>query len=152
MTLAKPQLFDDVVVNVATSEKQASRPEPVRVLLQRAFFGQDNVLKVLVNSRGECYFQWGWPAAERWEWKKVKFNDMELGEMLTVLQGQKEKASFFHSYDSVEGKTTTQIWINRSGGYCTFKVKECSKSLNAGEQKVLEVLLQHAIVMMNLSL
>jgi hypothetical protein len=152
MSLAKPQPFDDVVVNVSSQEKLAPRPEPVRTLLQRAFFGQENVLKVLVNSRGECYFQWGWPAGERWEWKKAKFNDAELGEILLVLQGQRERASFFHTFDGAEGKTTTQVWVNRSGGYCTFKVKECSKSLTAAEQKVLEVLLQHAIVMMNLSL
>jgi hypothetical protein len=160
MSLAKPRPFDDVVVNVPSQEKSAPRPEdrtlrsePVRTLLQRAFFGQENVLKVLVNSRGECYFQWGWPtAAERWDWKKVKFNDMELGEILLVLQGQKERASFFHTFDGAEGKSTTQVWVSRSGGYCTFKVKECSKSLTAAEQKVLEVLLQHAIVMMNLSL
>lgn len=136
----------------STAQIQPTIDKPVRVLLERAFFSQENVLKVLVNNRNECYFQWGWKASNGWEWKKVKFNDAELGEILLVLDGIKEKVSFFHSFGEGKGKMTTQIWINRSGGFCSFKVKESSKSLNAGEQKVLSVLLAQAIVMMNLTI
>ncbi len=124
----------------------------LRTLLQRAFFTPDTALKVMVNSRRECYFQWGWKTPRSWEWKKVKFNDAELGELLLVLEGKKESVSFYHSFDGKEGKSTTQIWVRRSNDYCSFKVQECSKSLNPGEQRVLLQLLQHAIVMMNLSL
>jgi len=106
----------------------------------------------MLNSDRDCYFQWGWKTPAGWAWKKVKFNDAELGEILLVLEGLKEKVAFFHSFEGREGKTTTQIWINRSGGYCTFKVKECSKGLNEGEQRVLQQLLGHAIVMMSLTL
>lgn len=123
---------------------------PTRSLLERAFFSQESVLKVVVNNKNECYFQWGWKAQGKWDWKNVKFNDAELGEILLVLEGGKDKVSFFHNFETRKGKTITQIWINRSNSYCTFKVKECSKGLNTGEQKVLEVLLKHAIVMMNL--
>lgn len=127
---------------------KASRP---RTLLERAFFAQESVLKVMLNNRNECYFQWGWKSGNTWSWKKVKFNDIELGEILLVLEGQKEKTAFFHSFEGREGKTTTQIWINRSGGYYTFKVKECSKGLNERERRVLQQLLQHAIVMINMT-
>lgn len=126
-----------------------SRP---RTLLERAFFTKESVLKVMLNSRNECYFQWGWKEQSTWKWKKVKFNDMELGEILLVLEGKAEKASFFHTFEAGGESTTTQIWIHRSQEYCTFKVKECSKSLNKGEQKVLDVLLRHAILMINLNL
>ncbi|MBR9693017.1 hypothetical protein GOV07_03760, partial [Candidatus Woesearchaeota archaeon] len=77
--------------------------------------------------------------------------DMELGEMLLVLDDKKDAVSFFHSYDTGEKKITTQIWIRRSNDFCTFKVQECSKGLNAGEQMVLATLLRHMIVMMSLS-
>lgn len=143
MTLATPR---------SQEESESRTKASPRILLERPFFSQENVLKVMLNANGECYFQWGWKARDSWSWKKVKFNDAELGEILLVLEGRKEKAAFFHSYAGREGKTTTQIWINRSGGFCTFKVKECSKGLNEGEQRVLQQLLQHIIVMMNLSL
>lgn len=131
------------------AELQRSRP---RILLQRAFFTPESALKVMVNSNKECYFQWGWKTPAGWVWKKVKFNDAELGEILLVLEGRKERVSFYHSFDGRDGTTTTQVWVNRSGEYCTLKVKECSKSLNAGEQRVLQQLLQHAIIMMSLTL
>ena len=142
MTLAEPYPEDTVVRTVRGP----------KMLLQRAFFAQESVLKVLLNDRNECYFHWGWKTPAGWEWKKAKFNDMELGEILLVLQGRKEKTAFYHSFDGQGGKVTTQIWVNRGGGHCTFKVKEASKSLTEAEQKVLETLLQHAIVLMNLTL
>ncbi len=136
----------------AESLPTATQQARTRTILERAFFTKESVLKVMLNSQDECYFQWGWLTKEGWVWKKAKLNDVELGEILLVLEARQEKAAFFHSYDGREGKTTTQIWVNRSNGYCTFKVKECSKSLSAGEQRVLQTLLQHAIVLMSLTL
>ncbi len=35
--------------------------------------------------------------------------------------------------------------MNRSNGHCTFKVKECVKSLSVSEQHVLQTSQQHVI-------
>jgi hypothetical protein len=134
-----------------TEDMPHMRERP-RTLLQRAFFARESVLKVMLNSRNECYFQWGWKQGSSWSWKKVKFSDIELGEILAILEGRGEKKSFFHSYEHKGVKNTTQIWVHRSDGFCTFKVKEASKSLSTGEQMVLAVLIRHAIVMMSLEL
>ncbi|MGM5481629.1 MAG: hypothetical protein ACQESE_04440 [Nanobdellota archaeon] len=119
-------------------------------LLQRAFFGKDNCLKVTLHKKLECYFEFGTPKAEKekgWKWKPVKFNDVELGEILLVLEGKKQSVSFFHKYKD----ETTQIWVSRKDKFVTIKVKELSKGLNEGEQTVLRELIRHIIVRINLT-
>ncbi len=116
--------------------------------IQKAFFGKDNCLKITLNYKLECYFEFGTPGKESWNWKPVKFSDMELGEILLVLEGVKPKISFFHKYK--EGQT--QIWINKTDTFFSIKVKELSKGLNPGEQVVLRELLKHIIVRMNITI
>ncbi len=116
--------------------------------LSRAFFGKDNCLKVYLNDKLECYFEFGSPnkQGEGWKWKPVKFNDAELGEMIGVLEGRKENVSFFHDFKGDK----TQIWVRRNADKFSIKVKELAKGLNFGEQMVLKELLGHCIVRMNL--
>ena len=118
-------------------------------ILQRAFFGKDNCLKVTLHKKLECYFEFGTPKPEKekgWNWKPVKFNDIELGEILLVLEGQKSSVSFFHTFKEEK----TQIWISRKDKFVTIKVKELSKGLNEGEQIVLRELIRHIIVRMSI--
>jgi hypothetical protein len=123
--------------------------------LQKAFFGKDNCLKVTLNYKMECYFEFGTPKQKTanpdqssggWNWKPVKFSDMELGEMINVLEGKKDSVSFFHDFKGDK----TQIWIKKSDKFFSVKVRELSKGLSEGEQTVLRELLKHIIVRMSI--
>ncbi|MEA3399499.1 MAG: hypothetical protein U9R00_03260 [Patescibacteria group bacterium] len=121
----------------------------VKQHLSRAFFGKDNCLKIYLNDKLECYFEFGTPKTKKgegWNWKAVKFNDAELGEMIGVLEGRKESVSFFHNFKGDK----TQIWIRKNSDKFSIKVRELAKGLNFGEQMVLKELLGHCIVRMNL--
>ncbi len=119
-----------------------------QLLINKAFFGKENCLKITLNRNGECYMHFGIgnKKSNSWVWKKIKFNDSELGSILLVLAGKQKSASFFHSYNNA----STQIWVNRDKDYVFLKVKEMSKSLSIGEQEVLRVLIEHMILRMNL--
>lgn len=121
--------------------------------LQKAFFGKDNCLKVTLSKDLECYFEFGTPKSAdtvqgsgNWNWKPVKFSDMELGEIVNVLEGKKDSVSFFHDFKGDK----TQIWVKKSDKFFTIKVKELSKGLSDGEQTVLRELLKHIIVRMSI--
>ena len=118
--------------------------------INKAFFGRENCLKLTLNRKGECYMHFGIPdkKTKSWSWKKLKFNDSELGSMLLVLAGKKKSAAFFHSYNNIK----TQIWINRENDFVFLKIKDMSKSLSIGEQEVLRVILEYIIIRMNLNL
>ena len=120
-----------------------------KIHLQKAFFGKDNCLKVTLNKDLECYFEFGTPkqeSKEGWNWKPVKFSDIELGEIVNVLEGKKDSVSFFHDFKGEK----TQIWVKRSDKFFSIKVKELSKGLNDGEQRVLQEILKHAMIRMNI--
>lgn len=114
-------------------------------ILSKAFFGKDNCLKVYLNNELECYFEFGTPKVKGqpgWNWKPVKFNDAELGEMIGVLEGRKDSVSFFHDFKGEK----TQIWIRKNADRFSIKVRELAKGLSFGEQMVLKELLSHIIV------
>lgn len=127
-----------------------------KVLVKRSFFGKGNCFKYLLYDDGTVMFHFGVEGKQGWEWKKVKMSDAELGEVLLVLEGRQEEASFFHSFGSGKEETRTQIWVNakeESGKRAFFiRVKELSKSFNLGEQRVLAALVAHSLVRMNLHL
>lgn len=114
--------------------------------MDKAFFGKDNCLTIQLRG-GNCYFKWGRKTATGWEWKNVKFNDTELGEILNLLEGNTNEVKFYHSFND----ESTQIWISRLEKSVVFKAADYTKGLATGEQKVLEVLLKHTIWMMNLT-
>jgi hypothetical protein len=119
--------------------------------LQKAFFGKDNCLKVTLNKDIECYFEFGTPKAskeEGWNWKPVKFSDIELGDIILVLEGSKPGVNFFHDFKGDK----TQIWIKKTEKFFSIKVKELSKGLSSGEQVVLREILKHIIVRMNIKI
>lgn len=115
-------------------------------LLEKAFFGHKNCLKVQFSLNKDCYFQFGKEIDDSWIWKKVKFNDVELGYILCVLSGRMEKTSFYHKFKD----QATQIWINRVNDSIIIKTKEISKSLNPGEQEVMKVLIERIILQNNI--
>ena len=119
-------------------------------VINKAFFGKDNCLKVMLNGSGDCYFHFGFmdKTKNAWIWKKIKFNDMELGSIVLVLDGRKKNVSFFHSFKD----TKTQIWVSSDKDYVFLKIKEMSKSLSQGEQQVLKVLLEYIILRINMNI
>lgn len=137
-----------LAINRQETSLDNTAPITQNLLLNKAFFGKNNCLKITLNMDKDCYFHFGVLKNEQqnsWEWKKVKFNDMELGEMINVLDNKKPSVSFFHKFNGGQ----TQIWVNKSEKYFFIKVKELSKSLSEGEQAVLKVLLERLIWIMN---
>lgn len=121
----------------------------VKQILAKPFFGKNNCLKAYLNDKLDFYFEFGKTTdTKSWTWKKVKMNDDELGQILSVLEGVKDSVSFFHDFKGEK----TQIWINRKDDFLFIKVKELSKSLSIGEQFVLRELLKHSIIRMNMQL
>lgn len=120
------------------------------IVLSKTFFGKDNALKVMLNQNKECYIHWGWNfKLEKKEWKKVKFGCDELGSIIRVLEGKKDKIAFFHNYNGAQ----TQIWVSRAtdSNAVFFKIKEMTKSLGEGEQEVLALIMKHIIVKMSIA-
>jgi hypothetical protein len=131
----------DYADNTSTKERGAPK-----LLVNKAFFGKGNCLKFTLNAVGDVYMHFG-VDKDGWQWKKVKFSDMELGQIALVLEGKQQAASFFHDF---QGKKT-QIWVNRQKEFVFIKVKELSKSLSIGEQYVLKTLIDKSIWHMNMS-
>ena len=119
--------------------------QKLKLILNKAFFGKSNCFKLILNDNKECYFHFGVDKNGSYEWKKVKMNEIELGEIVQVLRKDKPNVSFFHKFNGND----TQIWVNRKENYFFIKVKELSKSFSEGEQEVLRILLENAIWKMN---
>jgi len=124
-----------------TSESSSSSTGN-RLSFNKAFFGKTTCLKVTQNTMGEVYFHFGLEQNKVWTWKKVKFNDVELADIVSVLNGKRDSVSFFHNFNDDK----TQIWITRKENAVTFKTKHSSRTLIGGELYVLELLLNHLIV------
>lgn len=128
-----------------------------KLVVNKAFFGgkqgAKNCLKVTLNKDKECYFNFGIEEKDKkYKWIPVKFQDTELGEILHILSFRKNSVAFFHSFKGKGTETKRQIWVNRSDDKKTVfvKIKELTKPLSMGEQKVLEILLTQIIAKMNL--
>lgn len=118
-----------------------------KFILNKAFFGKINCLKVLMNTANEVYFHLGIVNEDKktWEWKKVKMSDAELGEIVNVLKKTTGACSFFHSFK----ETKTQIWCNKSETSLNIKIGTVSKNLSKGEFEVLRIILETCISKMN---
>ncbi len=129
---------------------------PPKPLIKRSFFGKGNCFKYLLYDNGVVFFHAGTEKDKNWQWKKVKMNDAELGELMRVLEGRQESARFFHSFGEGKEEQKTQIYANtkedHKGKAFFIKINQFSKSFNVGEQRVLEAFLHHSMVRMNLSL
>ena len=132
-----------MTTTVSTQSEESTYTQP---LMDKAFFGKDNCLTVQIRAKN-VYFKWGKKTGEQWEWKNVKFNDVELGDILRLLEGDVQEVKFYHSFN----EQSTQIWGSRLKDKIILKAGDYTKGLNSGEQKVLQVLLTHAIWMTNLT-
>jgi hypothetical protein len=126
-----------------TNKQEYNGPAP---LLDKAFFGKDNCLTIQLRA-GNVYFKWGKKTGDAWNWKNVKFSDIELGDILRLLDGEASEVKFYHSFND----ESTQIWCSRLQEKVVMKAGDYTKGLNSGEQKVLSVLIHHAIWMMNVT-
>ena len=114
--------------------------------LRRAFFGKDNCLVFQVNAEAKkVVLDVGKKADNGWTWRKAKIDDEEMADILRVLQGKAEEASFFHEYSGKQ----TKIWVNRKGDNVYFRIEDQSKALSPAQQAVMAVLLKEAIVTVN---
>lgn len=112
-----------------------------KLLVDKAFFGKINCLKIQFNSEKECYFHLGLEKNKVWDWQKVKMNSNELGDIIYLLKKEIGKCSFFHSF----GTSKTQIWCNKSEKGFSIKIGQVSKNIVIGEAEVLRVLLEEII-------
>ena len=84
----------------------------IKIHLQKAFFGKDNCLKINFTSENDCYFEFGLPknnGEKGWKWKPVKFNDIELGDIISVLEGKK---IFIYALDKVSSLEDISIYTD----------------------------------------
>ncbi len=125
-------------------QEQSSSTQPL--LVDKAFFGKDNCLSLQVK-KDACFMKWGRKAGSSWEWKTVKFSDVELGELLALVDGTVSEAKFFHSF----GDDKTQLWFTRKDNSLICKAGDFTKGLSLGEMRVFGVLLRHSVWMMNLA-
>jgi len=115
-------------------------------ILNKAFFGKINCLKILMNTSKEVYFHIGIKDKnDMWIWKKVKMSDTELGDIINVLSNENSACSFYHSYN---GKKA-QIWCKKSNKSMNIKINDVSKNLTIGEFTVLRVILEQCVRLMN---
>lgn len=111
------------------------------LLLDKAFFGKINCLKIQLNNDFDCYFHLGLDTKGEWSWIKVKMSINELGDIIHLLRQEIAKCSFFHSF----GDNKTQIWCNKSEKGFSIKIDKISKNLSIGESEVLRVILEEII-------
>lgn len=116
--------------------------------INKAFFGQDNALKIQYNTdTNEVYLHLGKVHEKVWTWYRAKLNDVELGNIIQVLVGKINHISFFHKFNS----NPQQIFVDRSknGKTFAFRIGSMSKALNEAEAYVLKILIESLIVKLN---
>lgn len=112
-----------------------------RSVLRHAFFGQASCV-TLDHGQNGTFLKVGKKNGDGWGWQVAKMSMPELGDIISVIKGRTDKASFFHSFKDKQ----TKIWINRDDkGQVFFKIEDHAKPLNIGEQEVLLVLLDRVI-------
>lgn len=119
-----------------------------QLLLNKSFISKNGCLKVQLNNETKSfYLHIGKKKQDGdWEWIKTKLGDAEVGEILHVLKGTMDKTSFFHTFN----ERTKRTWVNKDdNGFFWVRVEDFRKQLSVGEQKVLEILLEKAIVASN---
>ena len=114
--------------------------------IRKPFFGKDNCLVLQVNAEArKVFLDIGKKGPNGWKWNKAKLGDEEMADILHVLEGKSEEASFYHSYQGKE----TKIWINRKADNVYFRIESQSKALSPAQQTVMAILLRQAIVATN---
>ncbi|MBT3408253.1 hypothetical protein HOK68_00930 [Candidatus Woesearchaeota archaeon] len=139
----------EIKTNNQNSDTHFSNNEN-KTILERAFFGKNNCLKISLNKNKDCYFQFGMKKESSWQWKNVKFSDIELGQLYKFIQksnyennnSNNNSISFYHKYND----KSTQIWVNRYNDNIIIKTNDISKSLSEGEQMVLSILIERIIL------
>lgn len=120
----------------------------VSVLLNKTYFGKDNALSIQLNETlGNAFLKFGKKDKDQWTWIASKCNGIELGEIIKVLNGKQDSASFYHKLAETSEK---RIVINRKENMVFFRIDSnnisISKVLNGGEQEELRLLLEYIVV------
>jgi ribonuclease HI len=129
-----------------TSQKQSNTSQTNQSLIaERVFFAKTTCLKFQISKTKEVYIHIGALQQQKWEWNIVKFNDLELAQLLNVISGIEEKCAFFHNNSHKGANTKTQIWCSKTDKGLSIKINSLSKLLNVYETKVLELLIHRSI-------
>ena len=112
--------------------------------LKYAFFGKSSCLVLHDDTQNGTFLKVGKKVDnDSWSWQKAKMSLSELGEIISVLKDKMGQTSFIHSFND---RQQTRIWINRDDKKMIFfKINDCSKPINLGEQEVLLILLEQII-------
>lgn len=118
--------------------------KPSKTKLDRCFFGQKSALKVQYNPESKAIFLGIGKKGEddTWTWQTAKLKDTEAAEIILVIQGKAEAANFYHTFKD----DTTKIFINHKETNVFFRIEDQSKALTPGEQEVLKLILEAAII------
>ena len=114
--------------------------------IRRAFFGKDSCLVLQVNTDAmKVFLDIGKKGTTGWTWTRAKIDDEEMAEILKVLEGKTDEASFYHKF----GDKETKIWVNRKDEQVFFRIEDQSKGLGPAQQTVMAVLLREGIAAVN---
>jgi len=118
-----------------------------QLVLNKAFMSKTGCLKLQYNEKTKSIYLHAGKKKEddSWDWVKTKIGDAEAGDILNVIKGKFEKISFFHKFKDQQKRT----WINMKDDLLWVRIEDYKKSLNPGEQRVFEILLEKAIVASN---
>ena len=107
---------------------------------QHIFFGKFSALKIqYCFDDEEFYFQLGLKKnPNKWEWKKIKLNHNEVGEIIHLCQQKNYSTAFFHKFKNI----STQIWIKKNEKDLSIKIDKVSKKLVIGEIEILKIFLE----------
>lgn len=119
----------------------------MKTIINKAFFGKDNCLKLNLNDKKELYLHVG-KKEKDWTWNKAKITDLEAAQLIDIIKQENGSISFYHDYNGQK----TQIWINKSKDFLNIKINNKSKSLKKPETIVIEELLKHSLVRMNIAI
>ncbi|MFW6285553.1 MAG: ribonuclease HI family protein [Nanoarchaeota archaeon] len=111
------------------------------LLIDKSFFGKINCFKIQLNNNLEVYFHMGLLKNNKWDWKKVKMSDVELGQIIHLLKHNEGKVAFFHKFN----QNKTQIWCNKAIDRFSIKIDEYSKNFTIGEFEALNIIIEECI-------
>jgi ribonuclease HI len=136
-------LANKAIKKMRRENKISKREETGSVLMERSFFGKINCFKVQLNNEGEVYFHLGLlnEKNSKWDWKKVKMSDIELGEIINILKKDEANTSFYHKFND----SKTQIWCKKSLKFFSIKIDSYSKNLSVGEFEVLKIIIEECV-------
>ena len=130
-------------------QKDLIQNTPVKIILEKCFFGRNSVLKLQLSKqviKYSCYIHIGIiEKNDKWNWIKSKFNEIELAQIINFINSKEEKISFFHKFNN----QSKSIHLSKTQKGIIMKIDQFTKLISYPESKVLEILLTKIIEIKN---